>query len=84
MKALLARLAEATGDPAELEDLRALQLVVQQHVTVEEGELFPAYRLLAGTDALAQLDQAAGEARAKAPPPSTSSLTTSDQTGEAR
>ena len=85
IKDLLARLASASGQqPADIEDLRALQLVVQQHVMVEEGALFPAYRLLAGPGALEQLDSAAGEARAKAPPPPTFMTTIDDENGDGR
>jgi hemerythrin superfamily protein len=70
IKELLARLTEATGEElSDVEDLRALQLAVQQHVAVEEGELFAAFHLTASPEALEALDREAAEARAKAPPP---------------
>jgi hypothetical protein len=70
IKGLLERLSKATGEGvSDVQDLRALQLAVQQHVTVEEGELFAAFRLAASPQALAELDRQAAEARAKAPPP---------------
>ena len=46
MKVLLGRLDGAVADDATLTaDLRTLQLTVHAHVAVEEGELFPAYRV---------------------------------------
>lgn len=65
IKELLARLE--TDDGAELvDDLRALQLVVQAHVAVEEAELFPAYRSVATADKLNELTQAADKVRSRA------------------
>lgn len=70
IKEILARLdkADATAeDPTLVDELRKLQLVVQQHVSVEEGELFPAYRAKAAPDALVELTEAATAARQAAP-----------------
>ena len=85
MEQLLADLAAATGDgERELLQLRALQLVVLQHVFVEEGEIFPAFRQRATADQLAVLDEAAAKARAEAPnPPETRSGATSPSKGKA-
>jgi hemerythrin superfamily protein len=70
IKALVARLKGARGEDAqELDDLRRLQLTVQQHVTIEEGEVFPAYRRLATDEALRELDASAADARGAAPTP---------------
>jgi hemerythrin superfamily protein len=67
MKGLLARLGAASADDdALIEDLRMLQLVVQAHVAVEEGELFPAYRAVATADDLAALTESADAARSSA------------------
>jgi len=64
IKELLARVGAATADDVQLTaDLRALQLVVQSHVAIEEGEVFPALRAAAGADALAKLTTAAQKAR---------------------
>jgi len=70
MKQIIARLAKANGDEVELvDDLRALQLVVLQHVAVEEGSVFPAFREAATTAAMTDLETKAAKARAAAPPP---------------
>jgi hemerythrin superfamily protein len=67
IKSLVDRLAQASTDSPELvEDLRELQLVVQAHVAVEEGELFPAYRVQASAKQIKQLTDAAAKARAAA------------------
>jgi hemerythrin superfamily protein len=69
MRALLDRLAGARDDDdADLDDLRSLQLLVQQHVAVEEGEVFPAYRQMATAADLERLDQEATRARADGAP----------------
>ncbi len=69
IKALVDRLAQASTDGPELvEDLRELQLVVQAHVAVEEGELFPAFRAQASSKEIKQLTDAAAKARAAASP----------------
>jgi hemerythrin superfamily protein len=60
MKRLLDRVGGATSDGPELEsDLRRLQLIVQAHVAVEEGELFPAYRTTASQRDVRQLTKTA-------------------------
>lgn len=68
IKELLARIDGIDADSAQLvDDLRALQLVVLAHATIEEGEVFPAYRSVATADDLATLTEAAEKARAAAP-----------------
>jgi hemerythrin superfamily protein len=68
MKELLARVGGAELDDARLaEDLRALQIVVQSHVAVEEGEVFPAFRSVATDGDLRSLTGDAAKARAKGP-----------------
>jgi hemerythrin superfamily protein len=68
MKRLLERVGRATSDGPELEaDLRSLQLTVQAHVAVEEGELFPAYRATASPQDVGQLTKTADQARRKSP-----------------
>ena len=67
IKELVERLAQTSTDgPQLVADLRELQLVVQAHVAVEEGELFPAYRAQATKKQLKQLSVAAGKTRAAA------------------
>lgn len=66
--AVLGKVDEAAADQRPtVEALRALQFVVQQHVTVEEGEMFPAFRASAGPDAVAELRTPADEARSAGP-----------------
>jgi hemerythrin superfamily protein len=68
MKQLLERVGGATSDGSTLEaDLRALQLTVQAHVAVEEGELFPAYRAAASPKDVRQLTKTANQARRATP-----------------
>jgi hemerythrin superfamily protein len=68
MKRLLERIGTADADGPDLEaDLRALQLTVQAHVAVEEGELFPAYRTTASPKDIRQLTKTANQARRKSP-----------------
>jgi hemerythrin superfamily protein len=68
MKRVLERIGRATSDGPELEtDLRALQLTVQAHVAVEEGELFPAYRAAATPKDVKQLTKTADQARRTSP-----------------
>jgi hemerythrin superfamily protein len=64
MKALIARLegSDLLG-PEVLDEVRALQLVVQQHVAVEEGEVFPAFRAKASADDMERLSRDAERAR---------------------
>jgi hypothetical protein len=69
MRSLMAVLARPGPEPTELEALARLQVVVQAHVAVEEGELFPAFRQHVSTEDLAGLTRATDEARGKAPPP---------------
>jgi hemerythrin superfamily protein len=64
MRQLLARLESATADGPELvADLRDLHLVVQAHVAVEEGELFPAYRAAAAPGETEQLAKKSNRVR---------------------
>jgi hemerythrin superfamily protein len=66
MKGLLARVSGAELDDGQLaEHLRALQLVVQSHVAVEEGEVFPAYRRVATAEDLRSLTAKGDKARGK-------------------
>lgn len=44
MRVVMAALAEADDERSLALGLRALQQVVQAHVAVEEGEIFPAFR----------------------------------------
>lgn len=68
IKALLAAVGAATVDDDGLvDDLRALQLVVSAHVSVEEAVMFPAYRAVASTDDLTALTTAAAGARSTSP-----------------
>jgi hemerythrin superfamily protein len=65
---LLDRVGSTTSDGPDLEaDLRTLQLTVQAHVAVEEGELFPAYRAAASPKDVRQLTKTADQARRAAP-----------------
>jgi hemerythrin superfamily protein len=68
MRALLSRLEGADADDAELTaDLRALQTLVQAHVAVEEGELFPAFRAASTPEDLATLAQTTERAGRRTP-----------------
>ncbi len=64
MRVLMAALAGAEDEQSLLIGLRALQLVVQAHVAVEEGEIFPAFRQMATPDTLRTLDDEAAAHRA--------------------
>lgn len=63
MRTLLAVLQAADDEQSTLIGLRALQLVVQAHVAVEEGEVFPAFRQMATEDTLRTLDDEAATHR---------------------
>jgi hypothetical protein len=52
-----------------LDDLRALQLLVQQHVAVEEGEVFPVFRARVSAAEMDRLTREADRARGAAPSP---------------
>jgi hemerythrin superfamily protein len=68
MKRLLERVGSAKSDGPEVEsDLRTLQLTVQAHVAVEEGELFPAYRTTASQADVRQMTKTADQARRRTP-----------------
>jgi hemerythrin superfamily protein len=68
MKRLLDRIGSAAAADDELEaDLHELQLTVQAHVAVEEGELFPAYRASASSRDVRQLTKSAGQVRRRVP-----------------
>ncbi len=65
IKDLLERVQQPDADgPTLVEDLWALQVVVQQHVTVEEAVLWPALRQAVTPGDLAALTTAAEPARA--------------------
>ncbi len=63
MRAVMAVLGEAQDEQSVLIGLRALQLIVQAHVAVEEGEIFPAFRQMATPDTLRTLDDEAATHR---------------------
>lgn len=63
IRVMIAALEDATDDVTVLAALRALQLLVQAHVAVEEGEIFPAFRQAVDADALADLGAQAAAAR---------------------
>jgi hemerythrin superfamily protein len=68
MKAILDRLAAGTSDSDEfVADLRRLQVLVQAHVAVEEGEIFPAFRAAARPRELRQLAARARDALTNKP-----------------
>jgi Hemerythrin HHE cation binding domain len=70
MKGLIAQLERSDPPDVEvLDDLRSLQLLVQQHVAVEEGEVFPAFRARAGAAEMDRLTREADRARGAAPSP---------------
>lgn len=56
MRTVMAVLEAAEDEQSILIGLRALQLAVQAHVAVEEGEIFPAFRQMATPDTLRTLD----------------------------
>lgn len=64
MRAVMAVLESAEDEQSLLIGIRALQLVVQAHVAVEEGEIFPAFRQMATPDTLRTLDDEAATHRA--------------------
>lgn len=57
MRALIGQLQSATDDATILLSLRMLQIAVLAHVTVEEGEIFPAYRQAAPMKAWEELTE---------------------------
>lgn len=63
MRAVMAVLEAAEDEQSMLIGLRALQLAVQAHVAVEEGEIFPAFRQMATPDTLRTLDDEAAAHR---------------------
>ena len=70
MKGLIARLERSDPSDVEvLDDLRALHLLVQQHVAVEEGEVFPVFRARASAAEMDRLTRKADRARGAAPSP---------------
>jgi hemerythrin superfamily protein len=70
MKGLIARLERTDPSDVEvLDDLRALHLLVQQHVAVEEGEVFPVFRARASAAEMDGLTRKADRARGAAPSP---------------
>ncbi len=64
MRSLMAAVEAAGDEQSLLVGLRALQLVVQAHVTVEESEIFPAFRQMATPDTRRTLDDEAATHRA--------------------
>lgn len=64
MRSVMAVLESAEDEQSMLIGIRALQLVVQAHVAVEEGEIFPAFRQMATPDTLRTLDDEAATHRA--------------------
>lgn len=64
MRSVMAVLEGAEDEQSLLIGIRALQLVVQAHVAVEEGEIFPAFRQMATPDTLRTLDDEAATHRA--------------------
>lgn len=68
MRLLLAALEDATDELSVMAALRALQIAVQAHVAVEEGEIFPAFRQMAGPDAVAALNREADKVRSQSRP----------------
>ncbi len=63
MRAVMAVLEAADDEQSMLIGLRALQLLVQAHVAVEEAEIFPAFRQMATPDTLQTLDDEAAALR---------------------
>ncbi|MEZ5406437.1 MAG: hemerythrin domain-containing protein [Acidimicrobiales bacterium] len=64
MRTVMAVLRTAEDEQSMLIGIRALQLIVQAHVAVEEGEIFPAFRQMATPDTLRSLDDEAAAHRA--------------------
>ncbi len=64
MRSVMAVLEGAEDEQSLLIGIRTLQLVVQAHVAVEEGEIFPAFRQMATPDTLRTLDDEAAAHRA--------------------
>jgi hemerythrin superfamily protein len=65
---LLDRIERAKADDASLQSqLRELQMAVQAHVAVEEGELFPAYRAIASPDDIRELAESVAATRKRTP-----------------
>lgn len=64
MRSVMAVVESAEDEQSLLIGIRALQLVVQAHVAVEEGEIFPAFRQMATPDTLRTLDDEAATHRA--------------------
>lgn len=59
VRVMIATLDDAADDITLLATLRALQLLVQAHVAVEEGEIFPAFRQAASGEVMTSLAEQA-------------------------